>query len=559
MTEIINSISFNIYEPESSLKIYKNPKKKSIITKILKNPEIPPAKKQIKIKYNDINENTIHLNEYNIFRPPGEKILRHIKKEENNFEKNKNINIKNNIKNYKKNKHQNFIINRKQLERLNKNIPNNLYDYLHPYEYRYYSKKNNLATKFFNMQLSENKNSQKNNNFKILKLNDEDSNDSKQFIKYKSENLFLPLRTNLKTASNKKFFITSRKLKSSKNMRNDINTLKNIVQNNKNNNKLLRLKTKQINDDDNNYYNDEYSSSISFTENINNAKTETNLKKKLYINGNEISNNKLLYYNTLSSKNINSKKKIFNSKSKNTPRYNQKVFNRNNNIFTSYEEMKKLVFNSDNDKSDKKLKKTQNFLNFHQKLSPIYNSNKILNKSKKTKIIKDIKQLNSALNEIKFYMISDKIDREKYKEKLEELEKKMNYREDRVMITKDILFEKFNNSDNQNDYINHATNKNQYVNKLITSYININEKKTDGLLNKKFVGGLKKLNVFDMKDAMIRNVIGENNYFIKYRINRIEEGEISKNRKNLGDNMKHIKQMVKYIYNKKMHIGEGNK
>ena len=62
-----------------------------------------------------------------------------------------------------------------------------------------------------------------------------------------------------------------------------------------------------------------------------------------------------------------------------------------------------------------------------------------------------------------------------------------------------------------------------------------------------------------MKDAMIRNVIGENNYFIKYRINRIEEGEISKNRKNLGDNMKHIKQMVKYIYNKKMHIGEGNK
>ena len=63
----------------------------------------------------------------------------------------------------------------------------------------------------------------------------------------------------------------------------------------------------------------------------------------------------------------------------------------------------------------------------------------------------------------------------------------------------------------------------------------------------------------DMKDAMIRNVIGENNYFIKYRINRIEEGEISKNRKNLGDNMKHIKQMVKYIYNKKMHIGEGNK
>ena len=50
MTEIINSISFNIYEPESSLKIYKNPKKKSIITKILKNPEIPPAFNNIPIR-----------------------------------------------------------------------------------------------------------------------------------------------------------------------------------------------------------------------------------------------------------------------------------------------------------------------------------------------------------------------------------------------------------------------------------------------------------------------------------------------------------------------------
>jgi hypothetical protein len=48
----------------------------------------------------------------------------------------------NNDKKYKKNKRHNFVVSRKQLEKLNRNIPNNLYDYLHPYEYRYYSKNN---------------------------------------------------------------------------------------------------------------------------------------------------------------------------------------------------------------------------------------------------------------------------------------------------------------------------------------------------------------------------------------------------------------------------------
>ena len=135
----------------------------------------------------------------------------------------------------------------------------------------------------------------------------------------------------------------------------------------------------------------------------------------------------------------------------------------------------------------------------------------------------------------------------------------MNYREDKVMIMKDILFEKFNNSDNQNDYISHAVNKNQYVNKLISSYVNYNEKKSDGLLDKKFMGGLKKLNDFGMQDAIIRSVIGESNYLIKHSINKIEEAEICKDRKNLGDNTKIIKEMIKIIYNKKKNMGQVKK
>ena len=47
MSELTQNVPLNIYEPEISLKIYKNPKKKSIITKIIKNPEIAPANKKI--------------------------------------------------------------------------------------------------------------------------------------------------------------------------------------------------------------------------------------------------------------------------------------------------------------------------------------------------------------------------------------------------------------------------------------------------------------------------------------------------------------------------------
>ena len=432
MTEIVNNISLNIYEPESILKFYKNPKKKSIITKIIKNPEIPPAKKQIKIKYDDINESSIHLNEYNIFRPPGLKMFKRMRREENNLTKKTNINDNKNVKILKKNQNQNLIINRKYLEKLNKNIPNNLYDYLHPYEYTYYSKKFGLSK-----ILSEIKKPHKKNQFKFIKLTDEELITSK-LTKYRSSNLFFPL----KSGSNKKLFLTARNLKNYKTTRNDINTFKNTMPNNNIKNKTPKIKLKK-NEEYYDYYSDDYSSSVSFTSKINNDKlnTQTNFKKRLFINGNEITNfNKLLYFNTLSTtKNINNKKKVSKPKRKSFIKYNQKVFNRNNKIITPIEEMKKLIFKSDNEKSDKKLKQSHNFINYMQNI-PILNYNKNITKDKKERFRNGIIQLNKNLNENKFYMISDKIDREKYKEKLEELEKKMNYREDKTMISKDILF-----------------------------------------------------------------------------------------------------------------------
>ena len=567
MTEFTQNIALNIYEPEASLKYFKKPKK-SIITKIIKNPEIGPAKKKIKIKYNDINEYSLNLIEYNIFRRPGEKIFRAVQKnEEKKFNKNGNNNNLNN-KNYLKNKNQDFVINRKQLEKLHKNIPNNLYDYLHPYEYRFYSKTNTILKNYLKMRANpqkelEEKKKPKNKEVKILKLTDDlEFNNDFKLTRYKSNNL-VPLRTNLKSASNDKFFL-SKSTKYNKTLSSNINILKEMLSINNNINiknksknkikekKIKKLKSKQIYEN----ISDDYSSNESFTENINNSKlhTETNFKKRLFINGNEIcSFNKFLYYNTLSSKNLKTKKSYLTKPKIKMIPYNQKIFNRNNAILVPYDEMKKLVFNSDESNSQKKWKNYKNIFGFTKNIDKIYDTNK------KAKIIKDVEDLHGSLNELKFYIISDKIDREKYNHKLDELEKKMNYREDKMMIVKDILFEKLNNSENQNDYINHAVNKNQYVNKLISSYVNFNEKKSEGLLDKKFMGGLKKLNVFGMQDAIIRNVIGENNYVMKHSINKIEEVEIAKDRKNIGDNMKRIKQMIKIINKKKKNLGQENK
>ena len=565
MTEFTQNIALNIYEPEASLKYFKKPKK-SIITKIIKNPEIGPAKKKIKIKYNDINEYSLNLIEYNIFRRPGEKIFRAVQKnEEKKLNKNGNNNNLNN-KNYLKNKNQDFVINRKQLEKLHKNIPNNLYDYLHPYEYRFYSN-NTILKNYLKMRANpqkelEEKKKTKNKEVKILKLTDDlEFNNDFKLTRYKSNNL-VPLRSNLKSASNDKFFL-SKSTKYNKTLSSNINILKemlsinNINIKNKSKNKIKekkikKLKSKQIYEN----ISDDYSSNESFTENINNSKlhTETNFKKRLFINGNEIcSFNKFLYYNTLSSKNLKTKKSYLTKPKIKMIPYNQKIFNRNNAILIPYDEMKKLVFNSDESNSQKKWKNYKNIFGFTKNIDKIYDTNK------KAKIIKDVEDLHGSLNELKFYIISDKIDREKYNHKLDELEKKMNYREDKMMIVKDILFEKLNNSENQNDYINHAVNKNQYVNKLISSYVNFNEKKSEGLLDKKFMGGLKKLNVFGMQDAIIRNVIGENNYVMKHSINKIEEVEIAKDRKNIGDNMKRIKQMIKIINKKKKNLGQENK
>ena len=69
---------------------------------------------------------------------------------------------------------------------------------------------------------------------------------------------------------------------------------------------------------------------------------------------------------------------------------------------------------------------------------------------------------------------------------------------------------------------------------------------------------MRKLNEFDNQDAVIRDIIGNKNYHIKHKINQIEEVELCKDRQNLKENTKKIKQMIKMLYRRKKNLGEGN-
>ena len=542
MNDIKNNVSFNVYEPELNMKFLGG--KKSIITKILKNPDIAPARKQIKLKYKNIKECSLHLKEFNIFRKKSERIFQQMRTE--NIAKEERSSINRNAKNIKscnKNKEKEFVLNRKLLEKLNKNVPNNLLDYIHPHEYRLNTINTNFvkaAYKTLLLNKSKEKNGPKKTE-KIIKLNDD-------ILKNKSVNFFYNLNNKLKTLSNK-HSLTFKSLINSNNII-KLSHLKSKTHSNfKKKGKIFKIKTKKEIIDK---YNDGDSSSSLFTEILNNkVNLETETDKKLYINGHEVRN-----LNFFSSKNVSQKKNNhkIQYRNNNTFRYNQKIFNRNNKIFSSYEDLKKEVFHLDNLTKSQKKKNSKNFYTTIFNNSDAANNSNENNKKDDNKLLNEINDLNYALNEMKFYVLSDKIDREKFNKKFNELLNKINFKEDKLFIIKDILFGKMNNADNQEEYINQIVNKPQFVNELISSYDNTNEKKCGKIMDKKFLGGLKKLKDFDTKDSKDIKDIVENNYNAKQNIYKFEEIKIRKNRKKLEEKTKEVKKLVESIYNKKMVI-----
>ena len=79
------------------------------------------------------------------------------------------------------------------------------------------------------------------------------------------------------------------------------------------------------------------------------------------------------------------------------------------------------------------------------------------------------------------------------------------------------------------------------------------------MFDKKFLEGLKSLKDFGKEDATIRSIIGKNNYVIKRYIHKIEDSRMNTQRKNLWDNSKTIRELVKKINKKRKILNEGKK
>ena len=127
----------------------------------------------------------------------------------------------------------------------------------------------------------------------------------------------------------------------------------------------------------------------------------------------------------------------------------------------------------------------------------------------------------------------------------------MNQYGSRKLVIKNIIYEKLN-SDQKESIIN-ATNQDKSLNELISSFDNIKTKKFPGFLDKKFLFELKKMNNLNIKDSIFENILDsqESYYLWKQNIINMEEEKIKKDRKNLSENIKKIKNLTQIIYKKK--------
>ena len=232
-------------------------------------------------------------------------------------------------------------------------------------------------------------------------------------------------------------------------------------------------------------------------------------------------------------------------------KYNQKVFSRNNQIIIPCERLKKYL-TSDKETNSRILQQIINSINCSKSISTYKNQ---ISKTNNKLIIKKIIDLNNDLNSFKYYVISDLVNkRKKFDKVINDIQKKLNPNEHNKLIIKNILYEKLSNNGNNQEKMNDEENNEKPLNSLINSFDNTNTKKFGGFVEKRFLGGLKRINKIDFKDSILKSVLDEDNYTTKQNFNKIEEEKMKKERKNLSKNTKKIKKLAKIIFNKKMNF-----
>lgn len=293
-----------------------------------------------------------------------------------------------------------------------------------------------------------------------------------------------------------------------------------------------------------------------------NNETEKNSflkKKKLIINGRVTSDYERFWYDALNAKLLKEKEERKKKGQNIKIKYNEKVFNRTNQILFPSDLLKKQLTSSTEKNNSKKLKNLLNSLNnskitIHNYNSSIFYENKFYKKTNNEKILKKIIDLNNDLNEFKYFAIADLINKEiNLNKKINEIENKLT-NDHKKLIIKNIIFEKLDKAQKEN--IHNSTNNEESINILISNADKIKNKKFCGFVEKRFTQELKKLEKLKKQDSMLNKFIDEqNNYYIWKQNNiKTQEEKIKTVRKKLSKSTKKIMKLADIIYNKKNKI-----
>ena len=575
--ESINENNNNINNINN--KLSKTPKRIKIKKKILEFPKYM-TNEELRYRKKKLNKNLIgiekthkYIQDHNIFEEvKGDTVYKYIQelkilnKKEENEENNKKL-IK---KNKEKEKNKKFLvsINRKILENSNKKTPSNIFDFVHPYEY-YFTHRRIKASN--NSEINNNQSLSrylvlkpknfKNKKISKLYMNNNTFNNSEK--KFKNE-IFLTLyKKNPNKIPDKIQFNNSSKILFNK--KNENNSKQKYINNfftNNNDNNLIHLKNNLSKNDD------EKNSNV-VEQNINNKSLNFNNK-----NDDTMSNNNI-YYNTesihtkkvnfLEKNNFNSSFKLvknnLNNKSSNLSELqkesqllinNNKIKTNYNNIILTrnYFSKKPKIFNN----KKKYYLSTENNIN-KDSFNLNYSSNKnrrekgrrvisietsLSKKRKKNELFQEITNIDEQLNNIKNDIISNrKFDNEDIYKKFEEIKKRT--KED--MIVSNILAEKGRAQMQSTKELFKKMKQKSFISDLTKQYFTCKKGKYENSIKQKFLKELKKVDLLEKKDALLRDLAYKKNYEIRKGVNKLRENDLFKERKIFNKKTDRMKQI----------------
>ena len=454
------------------------------------------------------------------------------------------------------------------MENSNKKTPSNIFDFVHPYEYYFTHRRIKTSN---NSEINNNQSLSrylvlkpknfKNKKISKLYMNNNTFNNSEK--KFKNE-IFLTLyKKNPNKIPDKIQFNNSSKILFNK--KNENNSKQKYINNfftNNNDNNLIHLKNNLSKNDD------EKNSNV-VEQNINNKSLNFNNK-----NDDTMSNNNI-YYNTesihtkkvnfLEKNNFNSSFKLvknnLNNKSSNLSELqkesqllinNNKIKTNYNNIILTrnYFSKKPKIFNN----KKKYCLSTENNIN-KDSFNLNYSSNKnrrekgrrvisietsLSKKRKKNELFQEITNIDEQLNNIKNDIISNrKFDNEDIYKKFEEIKKRT--KED--MIVSNILAEKGRAQMQSTKELFKKMKQKSFISDLTKQYFTCKKGKYENSIKQKFLKELKKVDLLEKKDALLRDLAYKKNYEIRKGVNKLRENDLFKERKIFNKKTDRMKQI----------------